>query len=53
MDDSLVLKIMEACKLITENTNKDDVLIFVGQSPNLIYHVVKNIDNHLINSYTL
>jgi hypothetical protein len=41
MDKQLVNKIRQASKIIIKKVSEDDVLIFIGQSPNLIYHLVK------------
>jgi len=41
MNQQLINTILEAGNTIVKNTTDDDVLIFIGQSPNLIYHVVK------------
>lgn len=41
MDKDIVEKIIEASNIIINNTNDDDTLIFIGQSPNLMYHIVK------------
>lgn len=42
MDKRIVSKISEASKIIIEKVPDDHVLIFIGQSPNLMYHLVKN-----------
>lgn len=42
MNKLLVRKICEASKIIIKKIPEDDVLIFIGQSPNLMYHLVKN-----------
>ena len=37
----IILEIIEAYNVLINNTKKDDILIFIGQSPNYLSHIVK------------
>jgi hypothetical protein len=45
MDKTLTTEIYEACNIIQYITKDTDILLFVGQSSNLLYHVLKNRKN--------
>ena len=37
----IILEIIEASNVLINNTKKDDILIFIGQSPNYLSHIIK------------
>lgn len=37
----IILEIIEASNVLINNTKKDDILIFIGQSPNYLSHITK------------
>lgn len=42
MNEYILNDIYKASEIIINNTLHTDVLLFIGQSPNLMYHIVKN-----------